>query len=638
MTDTPTDQSASPSAEPASAAPAKPARRSGGALGGKVLAELREIASGLGISDAGKLRKGELIDAIKAARGESAPSAVQAAPAQQAPQQDEPTAPQKAQDAKPQDEKNDKPQGAPAAEEQARETPRGRGRRAQGAPAQDGQPQDAQGRDEQNRGQGKGQGPKNGNQRAKNDGQRADGQKNTDNQKSGENQKNQDGQKNGEGQNSDDQRRTDQQRKGDQGGQDGSPKNAQRGVDPQAADDDEAGGRRRNRRGRNRGGRGADGEPTYTEDDVLVPAAGILDILDNYAFVRTTGYLPSENDVYVSLSMVRKWGLRKGDAVTGQVRQPREGERKEKFNPMVRVDTVNGTPLEEARGRIEFSSMTPVHPEERLVLETDPTVVTTRLIDLFAPVGKGQRQLVVSEQRGGRSALVRTVADALTANNPECHLMVVLIDERPEEVTELQRSVKGEVIASTFDRPAADHTTVAELAIERAKRLVELGHDVVVLLDSLTRLGRAYHQASTASSRMAGAVDAAALHPVKTFFGAARNAEDGGSLTILATALAGTSSVVDEAVLEEIDGAANSVLRLLVDENQQVFPAVDIAGSRTNHEELLLDEQELDILVAARRALVGRSPQQVLDTVVGRLEKTGSNAELLLALQRSPLA
>ena len=637
MTDTPTDQSASPSAEPASAAPAKPARRSGGALGGKVLAELREIASGLGISDAGKLRKGELIDAIKAARGESAPSAVQAAPAQQAPQQVEPTAPEKAQGAKPQVEKDEKPQGAPAAEEQARETPRGRGRRAQGAPSQDGQPQDAQGKDaqgkdEQNRGQGKGQGPKNGNQRTKNDGQR-DGQKNAEQQKNTENQKNGDGQKN------DDQRRGDQQRKGDQqGGQDAPPKNGQRGVDPQAADDDEAGGRRRNRRGRNRGGRGADGEPTYTEDDVLVPAAGILDILDNYAFVRTTGYLPSENDVYVSLSMVRKWGLRKGDAVTGQVRQPREGERKEKFNPMVRVDTVNGTPLEEARGRIEFSSMTPVHPEERLVLETDPTVVTTRLIDLFAPVGKGQRQLVVSEQRGGRSALVRTVADALTANNPECHLMVVLIDERPEEVTELQRSVKGEVIASTFDRPAADHTTVAELAIERAKRLVELGHDVVVLLDSLTRLGRAYHQASTASSRMAGAVDAAALHPVKTFFGAARNAEDGGSLTILATALAGTSSVVDEAVLEEIDGAANSVLRLQVDENQQVFPAVDIAGSRTNHEELLLDEQELDILVATRRALVGRSPQQVLDTVVGRLEKTGSNAELLLALQRSPLA
>ncbi len=635
MTDTPTDQSASPSAEPASAAPAKPARRSGGALGGKVLAELREIASGLGIGDAGKLRKGELIDAIKAARGESAPSAVQAAPAQQAPQQDEAAAPEKARDEKVQD---DQVQNAPATDEQPRETPRGRGRRAQGAPSQDGQPQDAQPKDaqpkdEQTRGQGKGQGPKNGNQRAKNDGQRADGQK------SGENQKNQDGQKNGEGQKNDDQRRNDQQRKGDQqGGQDASPKNAQRGVDPQAADDDEAGGRRRNRRGRNRGGRGADGEPTYTEDDVLVPAAGILDILDNYAFVRTTGYLPSENDVYVSLSMVRKWGLRKGDAVTGQVRQPRDGERKEKFNPMVRVDTVNGTPLEEARGRIEFSSMTPVHPEERLVLETDPTVVTTRLIDLFAPVGKGQRQLVVSEQRGGRSALVRTVADALTANNPECHLMVVLIDERPEEVTELQRSVKGEVIASTFDRPAADHTTVAELAIERAKRLVELGHDVVVLLDSLTRLGRAYHQASTASSRMAGAVDAAALHPVKTFFGAARNAEDGGSLTILATALAGTSSVVDEAVLEEIDGAANSVLRLQVDENQQVFPAVDIAGSRTNHEELLLDEQELDILVAARRALVGRSPQQVLDTVVGRLEKTGSNAELLLALQRTPLA
>lgn len=637
MTDTPTDQSASSSAEPASGAPTKPARRAGGALGGKVLAELREIAAGLGIDDATKLRKGELIDAIKAARGETTPSAVQAAPQAERAPQDAPA------------------QDAPAQDAPKETTGRGRGRRAQGAPASAPQDQPAndaprkdqakgdqatgdqprkdqakgeqprkdQPRKDQAKGdqpqgkgeQGKGQGGKNDGQ--KNDGQKNDGRKN-------EGQKN-DGQRNGE------------QRKNDQGGQDGQPKGGQRGQDQQA-DDDEAGGRRRNRRGRNRGGRGADGEPTYSEDDVLVPAAGILDILDNYAFVRTTGYLPSENDVYVSLSMVRKWGLRKGDAVTGQVRQPRDGERKEKFNPMVRVDTVNGTPLEEARGRIEFSSMTPVHPEERLVLETDPAVVTTRLIDLFAPVGKGQRQLVVSQQRAGRSALVRTVADALTTNNPECHLMVVLIDERPEEVTELQRLVKGEVIASTFDRPATDHTTVAELAIERAKRLVELGHDVVVLLDSLTRLGRAYHQASAATSRLAGAVDAAALHPVKTFFGAARNAEDGGSLTILATALAGTSSVVDEAVLEEIDGAANSVLRLHVDEGQQVFPAVDIAGSRTNHEELLLDEQELDILVAARRALVGRTPQQVLDTVVGRLESTGSNAELLLQLQRTPLS
>lgn len=622
MTDTPTDHRASASADQPSDAPAKPARRSGGALGGKVLAELREIAAGLGISDATKLRKGELIDAIKTARGDAAPTAVQPAPAQESAPQPE-NAPQ---------------QQTLASAGSTAEAPRGRGRRAQDAPASTDDGQGRGGQDKPTRGkstqdkpvqekstqdkpvQGKGATKDGGQRGQKSDGGRAD--------------KNDGGQKNDGSRNDGQQRRGDaQQSKGNQRNDGGHQRN-----DAADLDDEENGGRRRNRRGRNRGGRGTDGEPTYTEDDVLVPAAGILDILDNYAFVRTTGYLPSENDVYVSLSMVRKWGLRKGDAVTGQVRQPREGERKEKFNPMVRVDTVNGTPLEDARGRVEFAAMTPVHPDERLVLETDPSVVTTRLIDLFAPVGKGQRSLVVSAPRAGRSALVRTVADALTTNNPECHLMVVLIDERPEEVTELQRSVKGEVIASTFDRPAVDHTTVAELAIERAKRLVELGHDVVVLLDSLTRLGRAYHQASQASGRLAGAVDAAALQPVKTFFGAARNAEDGGSLTILATALAGTSSVVDEAVLEEIDGAANSVLRLHVDEGQRVFPGVDIASSRTNHEELLLDEQELDILVGSRRALAGRSPQEALDAVVARLEKTGSNAELLLQLSRTPLS
>jgi transcription termination factor Rho len=600
VTDTPTEQSApetstTTASETDAPTRSRPARRSGGALGGKVLAELREIAAGLGIDDAAKLRKGELIDAIKAARGEAEPTAVQAGPAPERPAQDA---------------------GRSA------DAPQGRGQRSR--PAQDEPPSgtDQPGADQSDGSQTRGgEGRRGDGQRApRNEGQRPgqkhEGQKNDKN----------DGQKN-EGQKNDknDSQKNDGQKSQTQGGNDGADR------------DDEAGGRRRNRRGRNRGGRGADGEPTYTEDDVLVPAAGILDILDNYAFVRTTGYLPSENDVYVSLSMVRKWGLRKGDAVTGQVRQPREGERKEKFNPMVRVDTVNGTPLEDARGRVDFSALTPVHPEERLVLETEPSVVTTRLIDLFAPVGKGQRSLVVSPTRGGRSALVRTVADAITTNNPECHLMVVLIDERPEEVTELKRSVKGEVIASTFDRPASDHTTVAELAIERAKRLVELGHDVVVVLDSLTRLGRAYHQASTASGRTAGAVDTGALHPVKTFFGAARHAEDGGSLTILATALAGTSSVVDEAVLEEIDGAANSVLRLHLDEGQRVFPAVDVAASRTNHDELLLDPQELEIITAARRAVAGRSPQEALEAVVARLEQTGSNAELLLQLSRTPL-
>ena len=611
MTDTRTESSTpetpSSSATSATDAGTKPARRGGGALGGKVLAELREIAGGLGIADAGKLRKGELIDAIKAARGESAPTAVQAAPAVEA-----------------------APVEAPA------ERPRRQSRPAQGEGAQDGGQEDAGQKDGGHRNGGQKDGaPKDGGQK---DGASKDGGRNDGGQKDRAPQEARDGGAKDGGRRGDGQRG--QGKQNGQGGQNnqGGQGNQAGQNDAQDDRDEDGGGRRRNRRGRNRGGRGADGEPTYSDDDVLVPAAGILDILDNYAFVRTTGYLPSENDVYVSLSMVRKWGLRKGDAVTGQVRQPREGERKEKFNPMVRVDTVNGTPLEDARGRIEFGGLVPVHPEERLVLETDPAPVTTRLIDLFAPVGKGQRSLVVAPPRGGRSALVRTLADAITTNNPECHLMVVLIDERPEEVTELQRSVKGEVIASTFDRPAADHTTVAELAIERAKRLVELGHDVVVVLDSLTRLGRAYHQASPAAGRLAGAVDAGALHPVKTFFGAARNAEDGGSLTIVATALAGTSSAVDEAVLEEIDGAANSVLRLHLDEGQRVFPGVDVAASRTNHEELLLDPQELEIITGARRSVAGRSAQEALDAVVGRLEGTGSNAELLVQLSRTPLS
>ena len=365
---------------------------------------------------------------------------------------------------------------------------------------------------------------------------------------------------------------------------------------------------------------------------MLVPAAGILDILDNYAFVRTTGYLPSENDVYVSLSMVRKWGLRKGDAVTGQVRQPREGERKEKFNPMVRVDSVNGTPLEEARGRADFDRLTPLFADERLRLETGREALTGRVIDLFAPVGKGQRALVISPSKAGKTTVLRSVAESISVNNPECHLMVVLVDERPEEVTEMQRSVKGEVIASTFDRPAADHTTVAELAIERAKRLVELGHDVVVLLDSLTRLGRAYNQAGAGSGRSVnGPVDLAALYPAKKFFGAARNVEDGGSLTIVATALVDTGSRVDEAILEEFQDTATMELRLsraLAD--QRVFPAVDVAASSTRREELLLEADELDITWSLRRSLAGVGVQEALESVLERLGSTSSNVELLM--------
>jgi len=294
-------------------------------------------------------------------------------------------------------------------------------------------------------------------------------------------------------------------------------------------------GRDRGRdRNRDRGHR-EEREIVIGPDDVLLPVGGLLDILDSYAFIRTGGYLPSPNDVYVSLQQVRKYSLRKGDVITGSVREPKEGERREKFNALVRVETINGVEPENSKERVDFSKLVPLYPQERLRLETEPNILTTRIIDLISPIGKGQRGLIVSPPKAGKTMVLQAIANAITTNNPECHLMVVLVDERPEEVTDMQRSVKGEVIASTFDRPADDHTTVAELAIERAKRLVELGHDVVVLLDSITRLGRAYNIAAPASGRiLSGGVDSAALYPPKKFFGAARNIENGGSLTILA--------------------------------------------------------------------------------------------------------
>ena len=322
-----------------------------------------------------------------------------------------------------------------------------------------------------------------------------------------------------------------------------------------------------------------------------MPVAGILDIMDNYAFVRTSGYLPGPNDVYVALAQVRKSGLRKGDAITGAVRAPREGERKEKFNALVRLDTVNGAEPDKSRSRVEFGKLTPLYPQDRLRLETEPGILTTRVIDLVAPIGKGQRGLIVSPPKAGKTMVLQAIANAITTNNPEVHLMVVLVDERPEEVTDMQRSVKGEVIASTFDRPAEDHTIVAELAIERAKRLVELGHDVVVLLDSITRLGRAYNLAAPASGRiLSGGVDSTALYPPKRFFGAARNIENGGSLTILATALVETGSRMDEVIFEEFKGTGNMELKLdrkLAD--KRIFPAVDVDPSGTRKEEILMD-------------------------------------------------
>jgi len=400
-------------------------------------------------------------------------------------------------------------------------------------------------------------------------------------------------------------------------------------------------GRRFRERNRGRGGRGERyEEPVINEDDVLIPVAGILDILDNYAFVRTTGYLPGPNDVYVSLSQVRKYGLRKGDVITGAVRQPREGERREKFNALVRLDTVNGMEPEQAKNRVEFSKLTPLYPQERLRLETDPNVLTTRIIDLVSPIGKGQRGLIVSPPKAGKTMVLQAIANAITKNNPECHLMVVLVDERPEEVTDMQRSVKGEVIHSTFDRPAEDHTTVAELAIERAKRLVELGHDVVVLLDSITRLGRAYNLAAPASGRiLSGGVDSTALYPPKRFFGAARNIENGGSLTILATALVETGSRMDEVIFEEFKGTGNMELKLnrqLAD--KRIFPAVDVEASGTRKEEILMSPEELRIVWQLRRVLHALDTQQALELLIEKMKETKSNAEFLLQVQKTTVA
>ncbi|HXR73782.1 transcription termination factor Rho [Actinocrinis sp.] len=406
--------------------------------------------------------------------------------------------------------------------------------------------------------------------------------------------------------------------------------------------------RDRNNRGR-RGREGFEGgapESTITEDDVLIPVAGILDVLDSYAFVRTSGYLPGPNDVYVSLAQVRKYNLRKGDAVVGAVRQPREGERREKFNALVKLDSVNGVTPEETREsrdprspnhRVEFSKLTPLYPQDRLRLETESGQLTTRIIDLVAPVGKGQRGLIVSPPKAGKTLVLQAIANAITVNNPEVHLMVVLVDERPEEVTDMQRSVKGEVIASTFDRPAEDHTTVAELAIERAKRLVELGHDVVVLLDSMTRLGRAYNLSAPASGRiMSGGVDSTALYPPKRFFGAARNIENGGSLTILATALVETGSKADEVIFEEFKGTGNMELKLdrrLAD--KRIFPAVDIDASSTRREEILLGAEELAVMWRLRRLLHNMDQQQALELLITQMRKTKSNVELLMQIQKN---
>jgi transcription termination factor Rho len=633
-------------------------RRRGTGLEGMVLAELQQVASGLGIRGTARMRKSQLIEVIKEAQaGGGAPAKTESDAAETKPKRratskartgDEAAAPaadkaEKAAEkavAQQQIEIPGQPAGGPSGGEDAPvERRRRRATAEAGSPETvtaeaknepkaetQGEAEGAEGRRERRDRRDRDRGGRDRDRRpAKGDEQQGGqgaGQQRPDRQ---ERQDRQDRQQQGGG------RQDRQQQPRDNGPRDNGPQ-----------DDDDFEGGRRGRRGRYRDRRGRRGrdeiaEPQVADDDVLIPVAGILDILDNYAFIRTSGYLPGPNDVYVSLAQVRKNGLRKGDHVTGAVRQPKDGERREKFNALVRLDSTNGMAPDSGRGRPEFNKLTPLYPQDRLRLETDPGVLTTRIIDLVAPIGKGQRGLIVAPPKTGKTMIMQAIANAITHNNPECHLMVVLVDERPEEVTDMQRSVKGEVISSTFDRPAEDHTTVAELAIERAKRLVELGHDVVVLLDSITRLGRAYNLAAPASGRiLSGGVDSTALYPPKRFFGAARNIEDGGSLTILATALVDTGSRMDEVIFEEFKGTGNAELKLdrkLAD--KRIFPAVDVDASGTRKEEILLGSDELAITWKLRRVLHALDQQQAIELLLDKMKQTKSNAEFLLQIQKT---
>ncbi|MET8569649.1 transcription termination factor Rho [Streptomyces sp. NPDC004783] len=633
-------------------------RRRGTGLEGMVLAELQQVASGLGIRGTARMRKSQLIEVIKeaqAAGGAPAKAAPAADAGETKPKRratsrsrtgDEGTA-EKADKAGKAEKKTDTAAADKAVAQQQIEIP---GQPSPKVPAADqsAAAEEAPAERRRRRATADAGSPANGTEtvvaEAKSD-QRGDASAQGQ-QHQGEGRGDGDG---GEGRRRDRRDRgrdRDRRNKGDdqQQNQGGGQRQQQGGgrQDRQQQDDDDFEGGRRGRRGRYRDRRGRRGrdevqEPQINEDDVLIPVAGILDILDNYAFIRTSGYLPGPNDVYVSLAQVRKNGLRKGDHITGAVRQPKEGERREKFNALVRLDSVNGMAPEHGRGRPEFNKLTPLYPQDRLRLETDPGVLTTRIIDLVSPIGKGQRGLIVAPPKTGKTMIMQAVANAITHNNPECHLMVVLVDERPEEVTDMQRSVKGEVISSTFDRPAEDHTTVAELAIERAKRLVELGHDVVVLLDSITRLGRAYNLAAPASGRiLSGGVDSTALYPPKRFFGAARNIEDGGSLTILATALVDTGSRMDEVIFEEFKGTGNMELKLdrkLAD--KRIFPAVDVDASGTRKEEILLSGEELGIVWKLRRVLHALDQQQAIELLLDKMKQTKSNAEFLMQIQKT---
>ncbi|MCK0173223.1 MULTISPECIES: transcription termination factor Rho [Mycobacteriaceae] len=622
-----------------------------------VLPELRALAKQIGVEGASGMRKSELIAAIrerresngaKTAPADSAPEKVAEQAAEQPAEKQAPPRRERRGAARragaPETDSADTAQPAPAEAETPAAAPAPETKAApentESAPEK--APEPAEAAPERSR-QDKPANDDNKGDRGRNrSGDQSEGKSDNKNDGRGENRG--DNRNDGGG----DRQRDDQQGRGNRNNANNSNNNSN-------DDDDDGDGRqgRRGRRFRDRrrrgergsesgGGGGGDRDTELRDDDVVQPVAGILDVLDNYAFVRTSGYLAGPNDVYVSMNMVRKNGLRRGDAVTGAVRVPKEGDgggqnQRQKFNPLVRLDTVNGGPVEDAKKRPEFSKLTPLYPNQRLRLETTPERLTTRVIDLIMPIGKGQRALIVSPPKAGKTTIMQDIANAITRNNPECHLMVVLVDERPEEVTDMQRSVKGEVIASTFDRPPSDHTQAAELAIERAKRLVEQGKDVVVLLDSITRLGRAYNNASPASGRiLSGGVDSTALYPPKRFLGAARNIEHGGSLTIIATAMVETGSTGDTVIFEEFKGTGNAELKLdRKIAERRVFPAVDVNPSGTRKDELLLSPDEFAVVHKLRRVLSGLDSHQAIDLLMSQLRKTKTNYEFLVQVSKT---
>lgn len=650
-------------------------------LGAMRVADLQTIAQGLGIKGAARMRKNILIEAIEAAQSGKAPTSTEAA-APDRPQEDVQavSAPAETSSAPkrearrrvtskpdaPKDENNDEPKAdsrgqgsepAPAVEDLLGEaldsvSRTGSSKQEAGQNERGGRGQSQRGRQQRNA-QASEQpgGERKQAQKPAGDPTDKSGPKTLDDiilppaREDGEDDDvTNDGGK-GEGQQSGRKRSRNRNRgKGTQNDEQSQPsqqKEEQQQNNQPARGEEQAAKQNSRQRDRKRNNRD-DADPEIAPDDVLLPIAGILDVLDNYAFVRTSGYLAGVNDVYVSLGQVKKYGLRKGDAIVGAIRQPRDGEHhggRQKYNALVRVDTINGEAPDSNRERLEFDNLTPLYPSERIELETENGHAAQRMIDLFAPIGKGTRGLIIAPPKSGKSIMLERIANAIAQNSPDTHLMLVLVDERPEEVTRLERTIHGEVVASTFDMPAENHTTIAELAIERAKRLVELGLDVVVLLDSITQLCRAYNLTAPASGRiLAGGVDASALYPPKRFFGAARKVENGGSLTILATAMVETGSRTDEVILEEFAGTGNMELRLSREiADKRIFPALDIQQSSTLHEEQLLSEGELEVTWAIRRALHGDA-QASLEAVLERISSTSSNDAFLASVRANPIS